>query len=277
MRLPKFFSPEKGLFQAKILLAEMLKGGVIFHVTDADQAKIAEAAGAAAVMACQPLSSVAPPEDKTSRMPAPDFLRVIQKSVAIPVMVRCRIGHFVEAQILQALEIDFIDESEQLTSVDKDNSIDKHEFKTPFVFGCRDLTGALKRIEEGAAIIRTEYQIDCDAVASSVGSLRSISREIKELTCMDRAELVSVSELSAVPYELVEWVANNGRLPVPLFAAGGITTPADVALMMQLGAQSVYIDETFFNSKNPAKKARRIVEAVSFYQDPITLSEISME
>lgn len=267
----------KGSIEIKIALAEMLKGGVIMDVTNAEQAKIAEDAGAAAVMVLERIPSDIRSQSGIARMSSPRLINEIQRAVSIPVMAKCRIGHFVEAQILQALEVDFIDESEVLTLTDEENHIDKHNFKIPFVCGCCDLSEALRRISEGAALIRTKETAGTGDVVEAVRHMRAINRHIHQLKAMDTAELMVEAKRMGVPYELVVQVAKNGKLPVPNFAAGGIVTLADAALMMQLGAESIFVGLDIFKSEDPVKRAKAIVAAVTFYQDPIILSEISTD
>lgn len=268
--------PEKSSFELKIALAEMLKGGVIMDVTTPEQAKIAEDAGAVAVMALERIPSDIRLEGGVARMSQPELIREIQESVTIPVMAKCRIGHFVEAQILEALQVDFIDESEVLTPADEENHIDKHGFKVPFVCGCRDLGEALRRIGEGAAMIRTKGEAGTGNIVEAVRHLRAVNREMRRLQAMDQAELMSEAKRLGAPFHLVQLVAKTGILPVPNFAAGGIATPADAALMMQLGAQTVFVGSGIFKSQDPAPRARAIVGAVTYYRDPEMLAKISM-
>lgn len=267
---------EKGSFDIKVALAEMLKGGVIMDVTTPEQAKIAEDAGAAAVMALERIPSDIRLQGGVARMSDPELIQKIQAAVTIPVMAKCRIGHFVEAQILEALQVDFIDESEVLTPADEENHIDKHAFKIPFVCGCRDLGEALRRIGEGAAMIRTKGEAGTGNVVEAVRHLRTINREIRRLQVMEPAELMAEAKRLGAPFHLVQLVASTGNLPVPNFAAGGIATPADAALMMQLGAQSVFVGSGIFKSQDPAPRAKAIVGAVTYYQDPEMLTQISM-
>ncbi len=266
---------EKGSFQVKVGLAEMLKGGVIMDVTTPEQAKIAEDSGAVAVMALERIPSDIRAEGGVARMSSPDLIRKIQDTVSIPVMAKCRIGHFVEAQILQALSIDFIDESEVLTPADEENHIDKHAFKVPVVCGCRDLGEALRRISEGAALIRSKGEAGTGNIVEAVRHMRSVTRDIKRLQTIDPAELFAEAKRLNAPYELVLQVAQKGKLPVPLFAAGGIATPSDAALMMQLGAETVFVGSGIFKSEDPAARAKAIVSAVTHYNDPKILSTIS--
>ncbi len=269
-------SVEKGSFEIKVALAEMLKGGVIMDVTNAEQAKIAEDAGAVAVMALERIPSDIRAQGGIARMSNPELIQEIQESVTIPVMAKCRIGHFVEAQILQALQVDFIDESEVLTPADEENHVDKHVFKVPFVCGCRDLGEALRRIGEGAAMIRTKGEAGTGNIVEAVRHMRTVNREIRRLTTMDQAELMAEAKRLGAPFHLVQLVARTGTLPVPNFAAGGIATPADAALMMQLGAQTVFVGSGIFKSEDPAPRARAIVGAATYYQDPEMLAQISM-
>lgn len=266
----------KGTFDIKVALAEMLKGGVIMDVTTPEQAKIAEDAGAVAVMALERIPADIRAQGGIARMSNPSLIKKIQETVTIPVMAKCRIGHFVEAQILQAMQVDFIDESEVLTPADDENHIDKHLFKAPFVCGCRDLGEALRRIGEGAAMIRTKGEAGTGDIVEAVRHMRAVNRQIRQLMAMDPAELMAEAKKLGAPYHLVEQVAKTGALPVPNFAAGGIATPADAALMMQLGAQSVFVGSGIFKSDDPFERARAIVAAVTFYQDPEILAQISM-
>lgn len=268
---------EKGTFEVKIGLSEMLKGGVIMDVTTPDQAKLAEEMGAIAVMALEKIPSDIRAEGKVARMSNPEVIIEIQKVVTIPVMAKCRIGHFVEAQILEALGVDFIDESEVLTPADHENHIYKHPFKAPFVCGARDLGEALRRIGEGAALIRTKGEAGTGNIVEAVTHMRKINSEIRSLANLDDSELNTMAKRLNAPYALVKWVAEHGKLPVPNFAAGGIATPADAALMMQLGAESVFVGSGIFKSDNPRKRARAIVLATTYYDNPKNLSEISRE
>lgn len=262
-------------FEIKVALAEMLKGGVIMDVTNVEQAKIAEDAGAVAVMALERIPSDIRAEGGIARMTNPDLIRSIQEAVSIPVMAKCRIGHFVEAQILEYLEVDFIDESEVLTPADEENHIDKNLFSIPFVCGCRDLGEALRRIGEGAAMIRTKGEAGTGNIVEAVRHMRTVNRDIRRLVGMDSAELMAEAKRLGAPYHLVQFVAQTGTLPVPNFAAGGIATPADAALMMQLGAQTVFVGSGIFKSSDPAKRARAIVGAATYYRDPEMLAQIS--
>ncbi|UCH62208.1 MAG: pyridoxal 5'-phosphate synthase lyase subunit PdxS [Fidelibacterota bacterium] len=266
---------EKGSFEVKVGLAEMLKGGVIMDVTTAEQAKIAEDSGAVAVMALERIPADIRKDGGIARMASPTVIRSIQKAVSIPVMAKCRIGHFAEAQILEALEVDFIDESEVLTPADEENHVYKHDFKVPFVCGARDLGEALRRIGEGAALIRTKGEAGSGNIVEAVRHMRTIQSAIRRLTVMDQAQLMAESKELGAPFALVEQVAKIGKLPVPNFSAGGIATPADAALMMQLGAEAVFVGSGIFKSEDPAARAQAIVEATTYYNDPEKLSRIS--
>lgn len=269
-------SKEKGSFDVKVGLAEMLKGGVIMDVTTPEQARIAEDAGATAVMALERIPADIRLEGGISRMSHPKLINEIQEAVSIPVMAKCRIGHFAEAQILEALFVDFIDESEVLTPADEENHIDKNAFRIPFVCGCRDLGEALRRIGEGAAMIRTKGEAGTGNIVEAVRHMRAINREIKRLTTLDPSELMHEAKKMGAPYHLIVEVAKNGKLPVPNFAAGGIATPADAALMMQLGAEAVFVGSGVFKSEDPPARARAFVAAVTYYNDPEMLAKISM-
>jgi pyridoxal 5'-phosphate synthase pdxS subunit len=264
-----------GSFDIKVGLAEMLKGGVIMDVTTPEQAKVAENAGACAVMALERIPSDIRRDGGIARMTSPSIIRAIQEAVTIPVMAKCRIGHFVEAQILEALEVDFIDESEVLTPADEENHIDKHPFEIPFVCGARDLGEALRRIGEGAAMIRTKGEAGTGNIVEAVRHMRAIQAGIRRLKNMDSSELMAEAKRLGAPYELVCKVAVQGKLPVPNFSAGGVATPADAALMMQLGAESVFVGSGIFKSEDPENRARAIVLAVTYYKDPAILSDIS--
>ncbi len=268
--------PEKGSFEVKVGLAEMLKGGVIMDVTTPEQAKIAEDAGAVAVMALERIPADIRAQGGVARMSSPELIHKIQEAVSIPVMAKCRIGHFAEAQILEALFVDFIDESEVLTPADEENHIDKNAFRIPFVCGCRDLGEALRRIAEGAAMIRTKGEAGTGNIVEAVRHMRAINREIRLLITLDPCELMSEAKRLGAPYHLVKQVAEQGKLPVPNFAAGGIATPADTALMMQLGAESVFVGSGIFKSEDPAQRAKAIVGAATYYKDPEMLAKISM-
>ena len=265
----------KGSFEVKIGLAEMLKGGVIMDVTTPAQAKIAEDAGACAVMALERIPSDIRTEGGVARMSSVDLIRAIQDTVSIPVMAKCRIGHFAEAQILAALEVDFIDESEVLTPADEENHIDKHPFAIPFVCGARDLGEALRRIGEGAAMIRTKGEAGSGNIVEAVRHMRAIQSAIRRLQTMESSELMAEAKRLMAPYELVCQIAHTGKLPVPNFSAGGIATPADAALMMQLGAESIFVGSGIFKSDDPEKRARAMVLAATYYKDPQKLVEIS--
>lgn len=256
-------------------LAQMLKGGVIMDVTTPEQAKIAEAAGACAVMALERIPADIRAAGGVSRMSDPKMIKGIQEAVSIPVMAKCRIGHFAEAQILAAIEIDYIDESEVLSPADDKYHIDKTQFKVPFVCGAKDLGEALRRISEGASMIRTKGEPGTGDVVQAVRHMRMMMSEIKRLTSMSKDELYQAAKDLRVDYQLVKYVADNGRLPVVNFAAGGVATPADAALMMQLGAEGVFVGSGIFKSGDPEKRARAIVQAVTNYNDPKMLAELS--
>lgn len=256
-------------------LAQMLKGGVIMDVTTPEQAKIAEAAGACAVMALERIPADIRAAGGVSRMSDPKMIKGIQEAVSIPVMAKCRIGHFVEAQILEAIEIDYIDESEVLSPADDIYHIDKTQFKVPFVCGARDLGEALRRISEGAAMIRTKGEPGTGDVVQAVRHIRKMNTQIRRITSMRNDELFEEAKQLQVPYELVQYVHDNGKLPVVNFAAGGVATPADAALMMQLGAEGVFVGSGIFKSGNPAKRAAAIVQAVTNYQDSKLIASLS--
>ena len=256
-------------------LAQMLKGGVIMDVTNPEQAKIAEAAGACAVMALERIPADIRAAGGVSRMSDPAMIKGIQNAVSIPVMAKCRIGHITEAQILQAIEIDYIDESEVLSPADDVYHIDKTQFKVPFVCGARDLGEALRRIAEGAAIIRTKGEPGTGDVVQAVRHMRKINRQIHELTALRDDELFEAAKELQVPYDLVKSVHDNGKLPVVNFAAGGVATPADAALMMELGAEGVFVGSGIFKSGDPEKRADAIVKAVTNYKDPDMLAKLS--
>lgn len=266
---------ERGTWQVKVGLARMLKGGVIMDVTNAEQAKIAEEAGAVAVMALERVPADIRAEGGVARMADPAKIKEIMEAVSIPVMAKCRIGHFVEAQILEALGVDFIDESEVLTPADEAHHIDKHRFSVPFVCGARDLGEALRRIAEGAAMIRTKGEAGTGNVVEAVRHMRLIMDEIRRLTALPKEELMAEAKRLGAPYELICWVAEHGRLPVPNFAAGGIATPADAALMMQLGAEAVFVGSGIFKSEDPYARAKAIVDAVTYYDRPDILAKVS--
>ncbi len=266
---------KKGSYHLKVGLAEMLKGGVIMDVTNPTQARIAEDAGAIAVMALEKIPSDLRAAGGVARMSSPQMIRAIQNEVSIPVMAKCRIGHFVEAQILEALEIDFIDESEVLTPADEEHHIDKHSFSIPVVCGAKDLGEALRRIAEGAAMIRTKGEAGTGNVVEAVRHMRAIQSAMRRLHAMDPSEWMAEAKRLNAPYELVCQVGRTGKLPVPNFAAGGIATPADAALMMQLGAESVFVGSGIFKSEDPAARARAIVLATCFYNNKEKLAQIS--
>ena len=266
---------EKGSFEVKVGLAEMLKGGVIMDVTTAEQAKIAEDSGAVSVMALERIPADIRADGGIARMSSPQVINEIQKNVSIPVMAKCRIGHFAEAQILESLGVDFIDESEVLTPADEHNHIDKHAFKVPFVCGCRDLGEALRRIGEGAAMIRTKGEAGSGNIVEAVRHMRQVQKDIRSLTVLGDDELMARSKELGAPYSLVKQVAKLGKLPVPNFAAGGIATPADSSLMMQLGAETVFVGSGIFKSEDPPARAKAIVSAITHFDDPAKLAEVS--
>ena len=262
-------------WQVKVGLAEMLKGGVIMDVTTAEQAKIAERAGAVAVMALERIPADIRVQGGVARMSDPKLIREIQDAVTIPVMAKCRIGHIAEARILEALGIDFIDESEVLTPADEQYHIWKQDFKAPFVCGCRNLGEALRRIAEGAALIRTKGEAGTGNIVEAVRHMRAVTEEIKRLTTLPPEALVAAAKELGAPFELLKQVAETGRLPVPNFAAGGIATPADAALMRILGAESVFVGSGIFKSADPLPRAEAIVRATTFWDDPKILLEVS--
>ena len=264
-----------GTDKVKRGLAEMFKGGVIMDVVNAEHAHIAEEAGACAVMALERVPADIRVQGGVARMSAPEKITEIMKAVSIPVMAKCRIGHFVEAQILEALEVDYIDESEVLTPADEEHHIDKWGFKVPFVCGCRNLGEALRRIGEGAAMIRTKGEAGTGDVVEAVRHARAVLGEIRRLTVMAAEEMMAYAKEIGAPYELVKETAELGHLPVVNFAAGGVATPADAALMMQLGVDGVFVGSGIFKSGDPAKRAHAIVQAVTHYEDPKTLAEVS--
>lgn len=266
---------EKKQYELNKQLAQMLKGGVIMDVMTPEQAKIAESAGACAVMALERIPADIRAAGGVSRMSDPSMIKEIQNAVSIPVMAKCRIGHFVEAQILEAIEIDYIDESEVLTPADEIYHIDKHNFKVPFVCGAKDLGEALRRINEGATMIRTKGEPGTGDVVQAVTHMRMMQSEIRRLKNMDKTELYNVAKELMVPYDLALYVHENGKLPVVNFAAGGVATPADAALMMQLGAEGVFVGSGIFKSGDPAKRAAAIVKAVTNYNDYTILAEVS--
>jgi pyridoxal 5'-phosphate synthase pdxS subunit len=266
---------EKSTFTTKKGLAQMLKGGVIMDVVTAEHARIAEEAGASAVMALERVPADIRVQGGVARMSDPDMIEGIMKAVTIPVMAKVRIGHFMEARILEAIGIDYIDESEVLTPADERYHINKHDFKVPFVCGCRDLGEALRRIGEGAAMIRTKGEAGTGNVVEAVRHMRNVWDGIRKLQNMPREELMTEAKELGAPYDLVVWVAENGKLPVVNFAAGGVATPADAALMMALGADGVFVGSGIFKSGDPARRARAIVQAVTHYNDPAILAEVS--
>ena len=258
-------------------LAQMLKGGVIMDVTTPDQARLAEAAGACAVMALERIPADIRAAGGVSRMSDPKMIRGIQEAVSIPVMAKCRIGHFVEAQVLEAIDIDYIDESEVLSPADDVYHINKRNFRVPFVCGAKDLGEALRRINEGASMIRTKGEPGTGDIVQAVRHMRKMNSEIQKLTSMREDELFEAAKVLQVPYDLILYVHNNGRLPVVNFAAGGVATPADAALMMQLGAEGVFVGSGIFKSGNPAKRAAAIVKAVTNYTDAKMIAELSAD
>ncbi len=266
---------QTGTWAVKVGLAQMLKGGVIMDVTNAHQAKIAEEAGACAVMALERVPADIRRDGGVARMSDPTKIIEIMEAVSIPVMAKARIGHFVEAQVLQALGVDYVDESEVLTPADEAHHIDKHAFQVPFVCGCRNLGEALRRISEGAAMIRTKGEAGTGDVVEAVRHARAVLGEIRRLQNMSADELYTVAKELQAPYELVKQVAETGKLPVVNFAAGGIATPADAALMMQLGVEGVFVGSGIFKSGDPAKRAKAIVMATTHYNDPKIIAEVS--
>ena len=266
---------EKATFKTKVGLAEMLKGGVIMDVVNAEQARIAEDAGASAVMALERVPAIIRKEGGVARASDPAMIKAIQAAVTIPVMAKCRIGHFTEARILEAIEVDFIDESEVLTPADPDFHIDKHAFRVPFVCGCRDLGEALRRIGEGAAMMRTKGEAGTGDIVEAVRHLRAVRTAIRRLKERGSEELMTEAKNLGAPYDLVVEVAKLGRLPVPQFAAGGIATPADAALCMALGAQAVFVGSGIFLAEDAKKRARAIVLATTHWEDPSKLAEVS--
>jgi len=264
-------------FRVKVGLAEMLKGGVIMDVTNAEQALIAEKAGAAAVMALERVPADIRKEGGVARMAPISKIREIMQTVSIPVMAKARIGHFMEARILEVLGVDYVDESEVLTPADEEHHIDKRSFKVPFVCGARNLGEALRRIAEGAAMIRTKGEAGSGNIVEAVRHMRTIQKEMKQLTVLGKEELAAESKKLQAPLELVENVAQHGKLPVPNFSAGGIATPADAALVMQLGAEAVFVGSGIFKSDDPEARARAIVKAATYFNDPQKLLEASEE
>jgi pyridoxal 5'-phosphate synthase pdxS subunit len=266
---------EKSTATTKRGLSEMLRGGVIMDVVSADQARIAEEAGAVAVMALERVPAQIRKDGGVARASDPDMIRSIQKAVSIPVMAKCRIGHFMEARVLEALRVDFVDESEVLTPADEEFHIDKQAFRVPFVCGCRDLGEALRRIGEGASLLRTKGEAGTGNIVEAVRHLRAIRNQIRKLRTLERDQLMTEAKQLGAPYELVRTVAEAGQLPVPNFAAGGIATPADAALCMALGAEAVFVGSGIFLSEDPARRGRAIVDATTYWQDPAKLAEIS--
>jgi pyridoxal 5'-phosphate synthase pdxS subunit len=263
-------------FRLKTGLAEMLKGGVIMDVTNVQQAQIAEKAGACAVMALERVPSDIRKDGGVARMASIRIIREIMQTVSIPVMAKARIGHFTEARVLEALGVDYIDESEVLTPADEEHHIDKKTYKVPFVCGARNLGEALRRIAEGAAMIRTKGEAGSGNIVEAVRHIRTIVKEMKQLTVLGKEELVHEAKNLGAPLELVEWVAANGKLPVPNFSAGGIATPADAALVMQLGAEAVFVGSGIFKSEDPEARARAVVKAATYFNDPVKLLEASL-
>lgn len=268
---------QKSTWKTKVGLAEMLKGGVIMDVTNAKEAKIAEEAGAIAVMALERVPADIRVQGGVARMSDPRIIKEIQDTVSIPVMAKCRIGHFTEAQILEALGVDFIDESEVLTPADDQFHVFKQDFKVPFVCGCRDLGEALRRIGEGAALIRTKGEAGTGNVIEAVRHMRTLMDQIRQLRSTPREEWMTFAKNLGAPFDLVAEVAATGKLPVPNFSAGGVATPADAALMVQLGAESVFVGSGIFKSSDPKKRAKAIVEAVACHNDPVKLAELSYD
>ena len=266
---------ELGTMRVKSGLAEMLKGGVIMDVTTAEHARIAEDAGAVAVMALERVPADIRSEGGVARMADPEKIHEIQEAVTIPVMAKARIGHFVEAQILEALEVDYVDESEVLTPADEEHHIDKWNFRVPFVCGCRNLGEALRRINEGAAMIRTKGEAGTGDIVNAVKHMRAVFGDIRRLQSLAEEELYSEAKELRAPHELTKWVAEHGRLPVVTFTAGGIATPADAALCMQLGADGVFVGSGIFKSEEPSVRAKAIVEATTHYNDPEILARVS--
>jgi pyridoxal 5'-phosphate synthase pdxS subunit len=266
---------ETGTWKVKVGLAQMLKGGVIMDVVTPEHAKIAEAAGACSVMALERVPADIRKAGGVARMSDPTVIEAIIKAVSIPVMAKCRIGHFVEAQVLEALGVDYIDESEVLTPADEAHHVWKHDFKVPFVCGCRNLGEALRRIGEGAAMIRTKGEAGTGDIVEAVRHMRAVQDEIRKLINMPEEELMAEAKELGAPFELVQEVHNTGKLPVVNFAAGGVATPADAALMMQLGADGVFVGSGIFKSSNPEARAKAIVKAVTHYKDPKIIAEVS--
>ncbi len=266
---------EKSTWTTKVGLAQMLKGGVIMDVVTPEQARIAEEAGAVAVMALERVPADIRAQGGVARMSDPELILAIKQAVTIPVMAKARIGHFVEAQVLEAIGVDYIDESEVLTPADEEHHINKHKFRVPFVCGCRNLGEALRRIAEGAAMLRTKGEAGTGNVVEAVRHARAVYSEIRRLQSMNEDELFTYAKQIQAPYELVKQVATEGKLPVVNFAAGGIATPADAALLMQLGVDGIFVGSGIFKSANPIKRARAIVEATTHYNDPEIIAEVS--
>jgi pyridoxal 5'-phosphate synthase pdxS subunit len=266
---------DKSTWRNKVGLAEMLKGGVIMDVTNAEQAKIAEDAGAVAVMALERVPSDIRRDGGVARMANPTIIREIMDTVSIPVMAKCRIGHFAEAQVLEALGVDFVDESEVLTPADEKFHVWKHDFKMPFVCGCTDLAEALRRIGEGAAMMRTKGEAGSGNIVEATRHMRTVQTHMKRLTTLRKDELMTEAKNMGAPFELVMEVGETGKMPVPNFAAGGIATPADASLMMQLGAESVFVGSGIFKSEDPAVRAKAIVDSVTYHDDPQMLAKVS--
>ena len=264
-------------FKVKVGLAEMLKGGVIMDITNVEQAKIAEDGGAVAVMALEKVPADIRKEGGVVRMADPTIISAIKEAVSIPVMAKCRIGHFAEAQVLEALEVDYIDESEVPTPADEHNHVDKSKFKIPFVCGCRNLGEALRRIGEGAALIRTKGEAGSGNIVEAVRHMRLVNDSIKRITVLDDEQLMTEAKNHGAPFELVKWVKEHKKLPVPNFAAGGIATPADTSLMMQLGAEAVFVGSGIFKSSNPEKRAKAIVESATHYKDFKKIAQLSKD
>jgi len=264
---------DKSTWRTKVGLAEMLKGGVIMDVTNAEQAKIAEEAGAVAVMALERVPADIRAQGGVARMADPEKIKDIMATVTIPVMAKCRIGHFTEARVLEALGVDFVDESEVLTPADEQFHVEKHQFRVPFVCGCRDLGEALRRIGEGAAMIRTKGEAGSGNVVEAVRHMRLVMTGVRRLTTLRPEELMTEAKNLGAPYDLVAEIAGTGKLPVPNFAAGGIATPADAALMMHLGAEAVFVGSGIFKSKDPKSRARAIVDATAHYDDPKLIAD----
>ena len=268
---------EKSTWRTRTGLAEQLKGGVIMDVANVEHARIAEDAGAVAVMALERVPSDIRAQGGVARASSPKMIKEIKEAVTIPVMAKCRIGHFVEAQMLEALGVDFVDESEVLTPADEENHVDKLAFRVPFVCGCRNLGEALRRIGEGAAMIRTKGEAGTGNVVEAVRHMRTLMREMRRIQTLRQDELMVAAKEMGAPYDLVQYVHEHGKLPVPNFSAGGIATPADAALMMQLGAEAVFVGSGIFKSSDPMQRAKAMVAATTFFDDPAKLVEISMD